>query len=146
MPLKFPHSFAVPCIAFFLCLCGCHSHSSSPSPERRTISPGNEIEIIDSYFNTSITSSVSVVFRNTKKVDLPSFYMDYSISCDNSYKKYDSDYLTFSSDQQLTGSYYTGGDATSCTFTITAIRPLFDTSSYDNWLGSYPIVIQKAEP
>lgn len=135
----FPLSIGLLCAIALLCLGGCLSHSSAP--ERRTITPGTDIEIVDSFFTTSVTSSVSIVFRNAQKFRLPSFYMDYSLTCDNSYKKYASDYFSFSSNEQLTGSYYTGSDAKSCTFTITAIRPQYD-DSYDNWVGSYPIAIK----
>lgn len=128
----------------FLCavLACCSKSSLSPESTVFTIIPGEDIQVIDAYFNGNSGQWVNLVIKSTRDFNLPSFSIDYSLSCDNGYKIYDSEYFSLSSNEQDSRLFLVNSGATSCTLTITAIRPQYK-ENYTDWTGSYPIQIQK---
>ncbi len=110
--------------------------------ETDEVVPGEDFEIVDAYFDSSYSnlSYIVLVIKNNRSKELPSIHVDYNIVCDNGYKKYSTSYFYLDSHEQSTYEYYAGSSATSCTFTITAVRPYAD-DSYDDWTGSFSIQI-----
>lgn len=130
------------CISACAILTGC-SQSSSVSSNRSvsTITPGEDIQIVDAYFS-DYGLGINLVIKNTRDFKLPSFTMDFLLSCNNGYKIYSSQYFSLSSNEQDSQQFLVDSKATSCTFTINAIRPQ-PNGNYTDWTGSYPISIQK---
>lgn len=128
------------CSFLFAIFTGCSQSSISPENSTHAIIPGEDIQIVDAYFNSQ-NRVANLVIRNTRNYKLPSFTMDYSLVCDNGYKIYTSTYFSLSSNEQDSHSAVIGSNATSCTLTITAIRPSYQ-ENYTDWTGSYPIQIQ----
>lgn len=110
--------------------------------ETDEIAPGDDFNIVDAYFDTEYTYStyLIVVIKNNWDKSLPSLYIDYNLVCDNGYKKYGTSYIYLTSNEQSSIEYYTGSSATSCTYTITAVRPYAD-NDYSDWTGSFEIQI-----
>ena len=75
----------------FLCavLACCSKSFLSPESTVFTIIPGEDIQVIDAYFNGNSGQWVNLVIKSTRDFNLPSFSIDYSLSCDNGYKIYD---------------------------------------------------------
>ncbi len=131
------------CAVLFASIIGCTQSSVSPNEAIRAIVPGEDIQIVDAYFNDQ-NHLANIVFKNTRDYALPSFTLDYSLSCDNGYKIYNSTFFNLSSNEQESTTFVIGSGATSCTWTITAIRPQY-RDDYIDWTGSYPIQIQAQE-
>ncbi|PJJ42474.1 hypothetical protein [Hallerella succinigenes] len=111
--------------------------------ESNEIIPGDDFTIVDAYFEQSqsnYSSYITVVVKNNRSISLPTLYVDYNLVCNNGYKKYATTYFSLSSNEQDSESFYVGSDATSCTYTITAVRPYAD-NDYSDWTGSFEIQI-----
>lgn len=133
------------CVSLFAILVGCSKSSVSPDRSVFTITPGEDLQIVDAYFNGTNGQWVNLVVKNTRDFKLPSFTMDYSLSCDNGYKIYDSEVFTLASNEQDSRLFLVtlaNVNATSCTLTITAIRPQYH-ENYIDWTGAYPVQIQQ---
>lgn len=138
----FPTRILLLCASLCAILIGCSKSSVSPDRSVFTITPGEDIQIVDAYFNGNNSQWVNLVVKNNHDFKLPSFLMDYSLFCDNGYKIYDSEYFSLSSNEQDSRLFLVNSGATTCTLTITAIRPQYK-ENYIDWTGSYPIQIQK---
>ncbi len=140
IPRLFAGKLPLACAILFAGFTGCSQSSITPENSTYAIVPGEDLQIVDAYFNSQ-NRVANLVIRNTRNYKLPSFTMDYSLVCDNGYKIYASTYFSLSSNEQDSHSVVTGSNATSCTWTITAIRPNYQ-ENYTDWTGSYPVQIQ----
>lgn len=120
---------------------GC-SHWDS---EETVLVPGSDIAVIDAYLSNNGYSNYAVlVFRNNLNWELPYLQMDYRLECDSGEKKYGTTTFQFSSNAQEQISYWVDSEATSCQYSILAIRPSYysDEGRYGDWTGTYTIVIR----
>ncbi len=143
MPIKRPFIGKLfPCAILFAGFVGCSQSSSiTRDSSTYTIIPGEDIQVVDAYFNSQ-NRVANLVIKNARNYKLPTFTMDYSLVCDNGYKIYNSTAFYLSSNEQESLTAVIGSGASSCTLTITAIRPQYQ-ESYTDWTGSYPIQIQE---